>query len=135
MSDQDEYVDPEAKVIMDRYPSLFAPVESGAIAYGFTCDRGWLPLLDRLFSDLDVIRQEDDLTDLKVIQVKEKFGGLRVYVRDGNVRVKERIWEAEDEAYATCETCGGSTPGTTRYPRLSHQCLCHVPEEEKAGLI
>ncbi|MBS1301367.1 hypothetical protein [Loktanella sp. SALINAS62] len=49
------------------------------------------------------------MTDLKIIKAKKKFRALWVYAQDGNARVKERFWRAEDVAYATCETCGGST--------------------------
>lgn len=106
---------PEQMDILERYPALFGLAPGGRgltlIDGGFACGGGWYPILDRLFADLAVIRREDVLTRLRVVQVKEKFGGLRVYVDGGNERIQARIGDAETEAAATCEHCGGPSPG------------------------
>lgn len=51
----------------------------------------------------------DDLFDLGwdgcVLQVKEKFGGLRFYICAGNQPIWDRIAKAEKESYKTCEVC------------------------------
>ena len=39
-------------------------------------------------------------------EVKEKFGGLRFYVKGGNERALARIDEAAQEAERICEGCG-----------------------------
>lgn len=115
MTDQDNPVDPEARDIMKRYAALFGTNGStkggGPKSCGFLCDPGWYPLLDRLFNDIDVIRLEDDLTGIKVLQVKQKLGELRVYVQYDNDRIIDRIQQAAAEALETCEGCGGSSPG------------------------
>ncbi|MFO8127162.1 hypothetical protein [Yoonia sp.] len=115
MTDRDNSIDAEVMDIMKRYPRLFRTGSStksrGPMHDGFLCDPGWYPLLDRLFGDIDAICREDDLTGIKVSQVKQKLGGLRVYVQGGNDRVNDRIRQAEAEAAATCEGCGGSSPG------------------------
>lgn len=108
-------IPPDDMDILERYPALFG-LAPGAkrltlINSGFACGAGWYPILDGLFAELETIRQEDILTGLKVIQVKEKFGGLRVYVDGGNERVHARIALAETEAAETCEGCGGPSPG------------------------
>jgi len=68
---------------------------------------GWGPLLDRLV---------DDLLELgwngKLLQVKEKFGGLRFYTTWETDRMSTRINQAEEESYRTCEHCG--SPGEAR---------------------
>lgn len=38
-------------------------------------------------------------------QVKEKFGGLRIYLDSGSKMMYQAIEEAEAEALKTCETC------------------------------
>jgi hypothetical protein len=78
---------------------------------GFACGPGWHPILDRLLSDMQKSAREDVLLKLEVPQVKEKFGGLRVYLRGGNRRVQDRIAQAEKEAARSCEGCGGESPG------------------------
>ncbi|MCA1777618.1 MAG: hypothetical protein LC676_19005 [Loktanella sp.] len=111
MAGQDHAIDAEVMAIMQRYPDLFETgpwIQNRGVGYGFECDLGWYPLLERLFSDVDAIRREDDLTGIKVLQVKQKLGGLRIYVQRGNDRVHERLRQAEAEALETCESCGGT---------------------------
>lgn len=106
---------PEQMDILERYPALFGLAPGGkgltVLDDGFACGAGWYPILDHLFADLSKIREEDALTHLRVVEVKEKFGRLRVYVGGGNKRVEARIGEAADEATETCEGCGGLSPG------------------------
>lgn len=45
-----------------------------------------------------------------IVQIKEKFGSLRFYVRNSNERVYTLIGFAESMASRTCEVCG--KPGT-----------------------
>jgi len=46
------------------------------------------------------------------VQIKEKFGGLRIYVNSSDLmeedykKVMKIIRNAEDKSYKTCETCG-----------------------------
>jgi hypothetical protein len=44
--------------------------------------------------------------------VKEKFGGLRIYVNDADDNIRLRIETAQLESFRTCEICG--QPGTRR---------------------
>lgn len=101
--------------ILERYPALFElpPDSKGLTIFddGFACNAGWYPILDRLFADLSNMRKEDVVTRLRVVEVKEKFGRLRVYVVGANLRSEARIEEAVEEAAATCEDCGGPSPG------------------------
>jgi hypothetical protein len=49
----------------------------------------------------------------EVLQVKEKFGGLRFYVNcRRNEAMRQRIGIAADESFRTCEICG--QPGRPR---------------------
>ncbi len=47
-----------------------------------------------------------------LVQVKEKFGGLRFYVDGGSNELQAQIELAEAMSYRTCETCGA--PGRPR---------------------
>jgi hypothetical protein len=73
---------------------------------------GWVPILDRLAGDLMKLGWTGGLQ-----QVKEKFGGLRFYIRydgipeDRHEAARQCIREAEAESYTTCEDCGA--PGST----------------------
>ena len=45
-------------------------------------------------------------------QVKEKFGGLRVYLTSSTDEMEQAIRQAEEESFKTCEICG--EPGALR---------------------
>lgn len=62
------------------------------------CDKGWKGLYQPLL----------DLCELKgntVLQVKEKFGGLRFYWA-GSYDITLLVEAAEEMSYKTCEKCG-----------------------------
>ena len=63
--------------------------------------KGWSKLLADLYTDLIALGW-----DGHVAQVKEKFGGLRFYIDNGNEFVYNRIYEAEEQSYNVCESCG-----------------------------
>lgn len=62
---------------------------------------GWGDILKRLIEDLFELGW-----DGHVLQVKEKFGGLRFYVGSGSEAIHARIGDAESESNRTCEQCG-----------------------------
>lgn len=130
----DFQISPAQREILERYPALFErPQGSKGLTLlddGLACDAGWYQILDRLFADLSKIQKEDILTHLRVVEVKEKFGRLRVYVVGGNERVDARIEQAVDEASATCEGCGGPSPGF-RYHGAWYGNICDSCARER----
>lgn len=84
--------------IKDRFPHLFRDIAQ----FNFAVDEGWKEIITSLCEKLDALR----LPDLKVVQVKEKFGGLRFYVHDGNDEADALIRQAMEESNTTCEWCG-----------------------------
>lgn len=69
------------------------------------CGEGWkslyVPLMERCKAD-----------GVAVLQVKEKFGGLRFYVGGGGDDLYDAIEEAESRSFTICEYCGA--PGELR---------------------
>lgn len=74
-----------------------------------TCDEGWRDLLERLCARIEAALAEGET--FRVLQIKEKFAGLRFYW-DGKVsaeteaQIHEAIALAEARSECTCETCG-----------------------------
>ena len=99
----------EAKDIVEIYPALWEeeikeyPVES----YGLGIGPGWWPLVADLVRE---IREIDEArgTSSKLQQIKEKFGGLRFYLRETTNDHWEAISRAESKSLRTCETCGAT---------------------------
>ena len=68
----------------------------------FECGPGWYPLIKDALTKLEAL----GITDLAVLQVKEKFGGLRIYLSFDNDETDAIIAAADQEARKTCEECG-----------------------------
>jgi len=68
------------------------------------CREGWLPLITECHERLYAIDKE-----YEVLQIKEKFGGLRYYFRsshrDRNI-MEAIVDEYERKSFETCEICG-----------------------------
>jgi ribosomal protein L37AE/L43A len=62
---------------------------------------GWVPLLDKLCSDL-----VDLGWNRQILQIKEKFGTLRFYARETTVEMDNLIHKAEQDSSRICESCG-----------------------------
>lgn len=63
---------------------------------------GWLPIIDELDNAIRKVKES-----YRVAQIKQKFGGLRVYTDSDEVAViAELIRAAEVKAQVTCEECG-----------------------------
>lgn len=77
--------------------------------YGFpSVGQGWYPLLLELCSKINELQP-----DIKIQQVKEKFGELRFYVESALPEVGDLIDRAEDESTQICEECGSRENVTT----------------------
>ena len=85
--------------------------------------KGWSKILDKLY---DVKPRS-----VYVMQVKEKFGGLRFYVGGASREFFDAIDAAEKESYLTCEICG--EPGKLRQDLGWLLTLCEKHHEEKSG--
>lgn len=64
----------------------------------------------------------------RIMQVKEKFGGLRFYINGGDKRIQHWIEFAEAMSYKICEDCGA--PGTVRNDTGWVHVKCDLHEAE-----
>ena len=104
--------------LVERWPTWFnteGDFRYTGMTLGFRHDDGWFHILWRLCEDLEplvtALEQQTELP-FEVLQVKEKFGGLRFYVNHANDAIRLRIETAQLESFRTCEVCG--QPGTRR---------------------
>ena len=65
------------------------------------CGDGWVPLIDKLIQDCIAAGWNKEL-----LQVKEKFGGLRFYIGGASDEVHDLVTAAEDLSFKVCEVCG-----------------------------
>jgi hypothetical protein len=83
----------------------------------FEVSLGWNLLIKNLIQDLIILGW-----DKEVIQVKEKFGGLRFYINEGTSEIHQRIAKAELESMKICEVTG--KPGKLRNDIGWYRTLC-----------
>ena len=107
--------------LYEKYPKLFAqkdhPTSITCMCYGICVGDGWYDILDTLCRSIQnhIDRQQKknlDYPQVEFSQIKEKFGGLRVYTDGNDETVSALIGFAESMANRTCEGCGKS--GKTR---------------------
>ena len=95
---------------------------------GISCNFGWLPILEELFQYWDQIG-----ADAKVVQIKEKFGDLRVYFDSQNMTNEQHdaSWKIIDKSHGTCDICGepGDTEGCTGW--IVTRCAEHKNFNER----
>lgn len=117
------------------FPRLFKAADDAPSPYsefGIQCGDGWYDLVYKLCYDIEEVLIAAGTADddwLHVRQVKEKFGGLRFYVSESNLKpgtattagmvefrpvaanqeIRVLIKRAEDRSLEICEDC--SAPG------------------------
>lgn len=98
------------KKLFNEFPEFFRDRDDyrkTLMGFGFDTDDGWYSIIYQLCKDIkEIVDKDEKLKDFAVLQVKEKFGGLRFYVSFGNDKIFELIRKAEWMSYHTCEVCG-----------------------------
>lgn len=74
--------------------------------FGVECGKGWKHLVDPLIAKC----QEEGAV---ILQIKEKFGGLRFYYAGGGTELQAMVDLAEAKSYLTCAHCGTEEGVTT----------------------
>lgn len=95
---------------------------------------GWVALLEATMEQLDALAP-----GWLVVQVKQKFGGLRLYVElpedletSSRALAHSLVGDAERESFSACDVCG--EPGTLTQVRENYwqtRCGSHVLSEDR----
>lgn len=91
---------------------------------GAGVDDGWIPLLDKLVTDLVA----SGWNSKDCAQIKEKFGGLRFYVEEATPEQYDMISAAEGLSFKTCEMC--SAPGKRQSIKGWLKTVCEQCHED-----
>jgi hypothetical protein len=117
--------------LFETYPDLFSNKNKSRMEscmyWGIECGNGWYELLSSVcwriskyeenIAERIAIRNkhgtENDQSDLdyhpvKFDQIKEKFGGLRIYFSGGNDYIDGVVGMAGEYSYKVCEVCGNA---------------------------
>ena len=123
MTELEEYEQFEA-TLKKKYPLMFSK------PYGGVCvGKGWWNIIEMLCRQIDHwVKYSEDIDPVVILQIKEKFGGLRFYYSGGDDVVYGMVRMAEVWAANTCEVCG--TKGTIRTGGWV-KTLCDEHEQER----
>ena len=106
----------DAKLIRD--PPYLVNHDGTPYDFAYDVGKGWTEILANAFKQIAEAFDKAcaDFSEFSVSQIKEKFGGLRIYTGALDVSVADQTYkiidEAETESYVTCEYCG--KPGKPR---------------------
>jgi hypothetical protein len=117
-------LDKFVEYLKEVYPEMY-----GDPYCGIYIDKGWFSLVDEL-SRIIYHRAGDEFP--RVVQIKEKFGGLRFYADNTNSYADGAIDLAERMSYHICEVCGNR--GELR-PTSWVRTLCDKHYEPKESTI
>jgi hypothetical protein len=92
----------------------------------FGIGEGWLPILKDMIDELI-----EKGWDKQIRQIKEKFGGLRVYISDTNNELQDIINKYEIKSHEFCEECGEAGETIKIYGWLYTLCENHANEKEE----
>lgn len=143
------------KLLCEKYPKLFtnrnAPMTETCMCWGFDCGDGWYNIINQLCNNIqshidwrnsqrELLLKDnpynrpipDEIHQVVVDQVKEKFGTLRFYYHGGDDVIDGMVRMAESMSSVTCETCG--KPGKTRSGGWI-RTLCDEHEEERQAAL
>lgn len=105
---------------MFRYDGYDDPQQS-LLCFGFEISEGWFNILKDLVIKLSQIDTEKKI---RFVQVKEKFGQLRIYTGGYTTEtIDDLIWKAEKLSSETCENCGKPSKNTNRNGWMSTVCV------------
>ena len=96
-----------------EFPNLYrdrrASMMETLMCWGFCVGDGWFNIIYDMSKKLEALileMPEKERQNYKAVQIKEKFGGLRVYLFSETKEMEEIISEAEKLCDITCEKCG-----------------------------
>lgn len=122
--------------LFTRFTSMFpggrqVDPKASLLCFGCMCGDGWFTLIWKLCEDLEeMLKRHPEPAQFQVLEVKEKWGGLRFYVTGTTQEMWDRITQAEDvDSYNTCEACGA--PGKPRTERSWVLTLCDKCDKKK----
>lgn len=121
------------ELLYQRYPLIFSerhgsPRET-AMIWGFACEDGWFDLIDTLCERLQFWTDHNHAPQVVAVQVKEKWGGLRFYLRrEASEEQRGMIWMAYAMSFRLCEQCGKPGELVVHGHCFMTRCAEHTPE-------
>jgi hypothetical protein len=139
-NDMDKLLD---DYLCKKYPKIFVernlPTTESCMGRGFECGAGWFFLIDQLCAEIQsridrrskliakgyaIKGEKKKIPQFIALQVKEKFGALRIYYRGGDKYIQALVDMIENMSYSVCENCGLMNETVGRVETGWIQSLC-----------
>ena len=110
------YSTEDARLIRD--PPYLVNQDGTPYDFAYDVGKGWNEILANAFKQIAEVFDKvgADFSEFSVLQIKEKFGELRIYTGALDAAVADQVYkiidEAETESCRACEWCG--EPGKVR---------------------
>ena len=107
-------------------------LRNNLMVFGFEIGEGWMSLVIELLDKIQhLVDNNPEYSGLQVIQVKEKYGALCVYLNYYYKEIEDIIDEYEEKSCYICEVCGEK--GEIRNINNWYTALCdkHYAEYSK----
>ena len=72
--------------------------------FGLEIGRGWFPLVEPIIDRVQDLNENG--SDVNILQIKEKWGALRIYLLSALEELLKLASEAEEKSTRICEECG-----------------------------
>ncbi|MCE5305765.1 MAG: hypothetical protein ABFD00_01625 [Chloroherpetonaceae bacterium] len=107
-------------------------LKNNLMAFGFEIGEGWMPLLIEMLDKIQmIVNNNPEYADVEIVQVKEKYGSMIVYLNYYYKEIEDLINEYEEKSCYICEECGQA--GEIRNINNWYTALCdkHYAEYSK----
>lgn len=99
------------KKLIEKYPQLFAdtdkPATDSLMCFGCECGDGWFNIIDMACALIaHHIEHKPEKDVFRWVQIKEKYGTLRLYLSGHDEYIAGVIDMAEALSSRVCEVCG-----------------------------
>lgn len=122
--------------LMQTYPHLFTrKIEGRMVQSGYpSVEDGWRDIVETAITRINsALNNASPQESIHIAQIKEKLGGLRIYIDGFGTRQSPDLWRtiraiidlAEARAACTCEICGKEGRLYTNQGYLTTRCARH----------
>lgn len=72
--------------------------------FGLEIRKGWLPLVEPIINKVQELKEAG--SDVEIMQVKEKWGALQIYLLNAPEELLKLARDAQEKSTRICEECG-----------------------------
>jgi hypothetical protein len=97
-------------ILFEKYPKLFIQkdldMQQTCMCWGIETGDGWFSLIDTLCETIQNYIDNNHKAQVEFVQVKEKFGTLRIYDTGAEDLIRGMLWFAGNMSATICDVCG-----------------------------